>query len=221
MNISAIVCAYNEELTIEKVIKVLQSSKSIDELIVVNDGSTDHTTEILSKFDKASKIKIIQNKVNTGKGASMVAGIECAKFDTILFCDADLQTLAQSHISDLINTYKKYQPHMVIAGREDIKSILGKFMATISGERILSKAIIQPYLDIICKSGNGAEQIINHVYKNIGINYICSEQIGHILKYQRKDSRSWIANYIKQIGQMISVWFLLSLTFKSFSKTAK
>jgi len=63
-NITAIVPAYNEAERISKVLEVLTTYKQFKEIIVVDDGSTDNTEEIVKKFN----VRYIRNESNKGKG---------------------------------------------------------------------------------------------------------------------------------------------------------
>lgn len=91
LKISVIIPAYNEEYrilpSIEKIHSYLSTKKFDYEIIVVDDGSTDHTAEAVKKQGYA---KIIQNPKNMGKGHATKTGMLAAKKDWILFTDADL-----------------------------------------------------------------------------------------------------------------------------------
>jgi len=87
--ISIIVAAYNCERYIEKALQSVFSqtlSHKHYEVIVVNDGSTDNTLDILNKY--SSKIKLI-SQLNRGLTAACNRGIEEAKGDYIIRLDAD------------------------------------------------------------------------------------------------------------------------------------
>lgn len=92
MLLSIIVPIYNEEKTVQKIIQKLENIK-IDkvekEIILINDGSTDKTSNILNQYD--GQYRIITHKMNKGKGAAIKSGINEAKGDIILIQDADLE----------------------------------------------------------------------------------------------------------------------------------
>jgi glycosyltransferase involved in cell wall biosynthesis len=98
LGISAIVAAYNEEETIAEVLTALQNSSSIDEIIVVSDGSTDRTVEIARSFDT----KTISLRENQGKGYAMRLGVEHAANEILFFVDGDMVDLRPEHIDSLI-----------------------------------------------------------------------------------------------------------------------
>jgi len=90
--LSIIIPAFNEEATvgavIERVLGVPFDGWSV-EVVAVNDGSTDGTREILSKY--SSDIVVINLPKNCGKGGAVKAGIEVATGDFAIIQDADLE----------------------------------------------------------------------------------------------------------------------------------
>lgn len=90
MKVSIIVPVYNVEKYIERCIEsLIHSSYKNLEIILVNDGATDGSTEILKKYQfKDERIKVI-NRENGGLSAARNSGIENATGDYILFVDGD------------------------------------------------------------------------------------------------------------------------------------
>ncbi len=121
-SLSIIIPAYNEEKAIAQTIEGLKKElNKLDlecEIIVVNDASTDKTKEILEKI---KGIKIINHPENRGYGASLKAGILNAKFENLLFFDADGQ-----HKPEYIKELLKYSDEfdMVSGQREGYKGPL-------------------------------------------------------------------------------------------------
>ena len=88
MKISVILPVYNSEKYIKKSVEsVLNQTFTDFELIIVNDGSTDDTINILNSFSD-SRIKII-NQTNQGPGAARNNALDIAKGDYIMFLDSD------------------------------------------------------------------------------------------------------------------------------------
>ncbi len=92
MNVSIIIPCFNEEKTISDIIHSVKNNiNDNDEIIVIDDYSTDKTRNIL-EVDLKSKIdNLILNEKNFGKGYSIRKGIERSKGDIILIQDADLE----------------------------------------------------------------------------------------------------------------------------------
>src|SRR5690349_18210133 len=92
MKLSVIVPVFNEEKTIQTILQRLIKTRSISEIIVVNDGSTDKTGKIITRFAKKHprKIKAFTKK-NGGKGSAVVLGLKKVKGDYVLIQDADLE----------------------------------------------------------------------------------------------------------------------------------
>lgn len=85
---SVIVPAYNEEDGIAVVLQKLSDVINDDinyEVIVVDDGSSDATSEVAGRF----KLKLIRHEVNRGKGEALKTGIAHARGDKIIWIDAD------------------------------------------------------------------------------------------------------------------------------------
>jgi len=83
---SAVIPAYNEEETIERTVRALASTGIADEIIVVDDGSTDRTAHLAA----TAGAKVIRLRRRRGKRGAQDAGARAAKGNYLLFLDADL-----------------------------------------------------------------------------------------------------------------------------------
>ena len=95
--LSIVIPAYNEEKriggTLGNIINYLNKKDYKSEIIVVVDGSTDSTMNVIKKFGrKNARIKTIENKITRGKGYSVKKGMLETRGKFVLFTDADLST---------------------------------------------------------------------------------------------------------------------------------
>ncbi len=97
LKLSVVIPAYNEEdrlkRTLPQILKFFKSKKYSKEILIVNDGSTDQTSDIVKQFAKKEKtLKLVDLKQNIGKGGALRQGILKSKGTWVLFMDADLST---------------------------------------------------------------------------------------------------------------------------------
>ncbi len=109
VKISIIIPVYNAEKTIERCLESVINQKYENlEIILVNDGSTDNSKEILEQYKgKDSRIKLI-NKENTGVSDTRNIGIEKATGDYIMFVDAD-DTVEKNMVERILNIIDEKQ----------------------------------------------------------------------------------------------------------------
>ena len=113
---SIIVPVFNEEKAVKNVLEELKAylneKKYQTEIIVINDGSTDQTKEILKDI---KDIKLINHPYNKGYGAAIKTGVKKAKYNWILWYDSDGQHQPK-YIEKLIKYKKGYD--MIIGARQ-------------------------------------------------------------------------------------------------------
>jgi len=92
MKLSVVIPVFNEVDTIETLLDRVMSVGLADEIIVVDDGSTDGTRKLLQKLAPVHEpIRLILHEKNQGKGAAVQTGFQAAAGDLILIQDADLE----------------------------------------------------------------------------------------------------------------------------------
>jgi len=93
MKLSVIIPCYNEKGTIKKLLEAVKNSPYENkEIIIIDDASTDGTTDILRKeVEPSGDAVVFYHSKNQGKGAAIRTGIKAAKGDLVIIQDADLE----------------------------------------------------------------------------------------------------------------------------------
>jgi len=142
IKISVVIPAYNEENIIIDTIKRLDSFlfdfTDDFEIIIIDDCSTDNTNFIINNFllfknyfKNNSKIKLITNPKNMGKGYSIRDGVSLAKYKTIVVLDADLSVNIKELENigwDYISDYKIIKGKRVQVKKQPLYRIMLKFV---------------------------------------------------------------------------------------------
>jgi glycosyltransferase involved in cell wall biosynthesis len=108
LKLSIIVPVYNEENLVLLSLPPIFNLPINKEVLVIDDGSSDHTLKILEDLKKEYEFKLITQKVNQGKGAAIKKGLENINGDYFIICDADLEYDPQDIIT-LFNKIQKYK----------------------------------------------------------------------------------------------------------------
>ncbi|MDZ7844500.1 MAG: glycosyltransferase family 2 protein [Anaerolineales bacterium] len=91
MKISVVMPVYNEEDTLEEIVRRVIETGIADQIVIVDDGSIDGTREILGDLEDNELIDVIYQEKNQGKGAAVRTGFNHAVGDVIIIQDADLE----------------------------------------------------------------------------------------------------------------------------------
>lgn len=89
--LSVVIPAYNEVKTIEEIVRQVRAVELHKEIIIVDDGSTDGTREILGRLAELPDVRVVYHERNMGKGAAVRTAIAHVTGDAVLIQDADLE----------------------------------------------------------------------------------------------------------------------------------
>jgi glycosyltransferase involved in cell wall biosynthesis len=90
--LTAVMPVYNEAATVAEVVRVVLAQRPVQELVIVDDYSTDGTWELLQlSATNEPRIKLLRHDINQGKGAALRTGISRATSKIIVIQDADLE----------------------------------------------------------------------------------------------------------------------------------
>jgi len=137
MKLSIIIPVYNEEKTVEKVLKRV-FDLSLDcqkEIIVIDDGSTDGTGQVLSNLKGKLDFILLSHSENSGKGKALRTGIERASGEAIIIQDADLEYNPENWKEML----KEFNGNNVVYGSRNIDPKRKGYSHCILGVWLLTK----------------------------------------------------------------------------------
>lgn len=177
--LSVIIPAYNEAkrlpLTLIDIDKHLEQQEYSYEILVVNDGSTDETAEIVRRFSPLiENLKLIDNKENHGKGAAVRQGMLLAKGTWRLFMDADNST-SVVEFNKMIPYFKA--GYEVVIGSRDVKgartsppqAIYKRFLGNI-GNLIIQALLLPGIWDTQCGFKCFSDEAAGRIFRLTKIN---------------------------------------------------
>lgn len=185
MKLSVIIPCYNEEERIVPIVEAIQSSGFDKEIIIVDDGSSEKTKQILSKFHG---VKIITHEKNAGKTQALKDGFDASSGGIIVFIDSDLSNFKTKSFEKLI--------YPVISGQFDVS--LGEpeadylitkkigIVVIFSGERAIRREIIENHKEIFNVAGFLFESKMNQsLFNKYKIIKVKLEGVGPCLKMKK------------------------------------
>lgn len=184
--ISCIICAYNEEPRIAAVLAATTAHHMLDEVIVVDDCSTDGTAEIAERF---AGVKVITLQKNGGKSKAMVHGLNAAKNELVMLLDADLANLTEADITALAEPVLAAEADVSISLRKNAFSIHHAIgLDFTSGERVLSKSLLADVLHEINKLPKfGIESYMNQliIERKMKLAVVRWAEVAHMRKAEK------------------------------------
>jgi glycosyltransferase involved in cell wall biosynthesis len=121
MKVSVVMPVYNECWTLREIVRRVVRSPAVDELVIVDDGSTDGTRELIGQAverhkDGKVRIRAILKERNEGKGAALAEGFRAAEGDVLIVQDADLEYDPEDY-PQLIEPIRKGRADVVYGSR--------------------------------------------------------------------------------------------------------
>lgn len=204
MKVSAIIPIYNEEKTIAGVIDALLQNRMIEEIICINDCSTDKSLSILKSL--GNKIKLISLFRNYGKGYALVAGVKRAKGELLVFLDGDLINLSGVHIQALLNPIEKNDKIRAVIGHPiaNSKKIwhFSGLWSNLSGERVYYKKDLLPHLKYLAKTRFGAEIYLNQLFTKDQTVKVPLKNLDMLFKHEKFRTKKAIKEWLKEFAEI-------------------
>ncbi len=215
--VSCIIPAHNEGERIGNVLKAVLGNPSVREVIVINDGSTDKTREIVKKF---KRVKLINNKINQGKSKSVMYGIERAEGPLLLMLDADLLNINKENITALIAPVQKELADISISLRKNAPwhfKLIG--LDFLSGERVFSKELVKDFKKLEKIPGWGIESgYLNKIIikNNLRLKVVHWDNVESPYPQKKLGYLKGNVRFMKQIFTILSITGLFGTTYQIF-----
>lgn len=203
--ICVIIAAYNEQAFIAQTVSAVLGSGVVQEVIVVDDGSTDATRMVLDVFEE--RIRVIAHSLNRGKGAALVTGLSATNAEIVIFCDAHLQGLRGDHLLSLA------QP--LVCGAADAVLGVGVAegdarvspgltpMAILTGQRAYRRVDLLPWLDDFEGCGYGVETFLYAKYARSVTAVVALPGLVHLTKIDTTSLRLAMRMYLREVLEIL------------------
>ncbi len=198
--VSLVIAAFNEQAFIETTVASILESGFPCEVIVVDDGSSDQTPEILRTFGE--KIKVISHPTNKGKGAAMASGLKDANGEIVVFCDAHLLNLKYHHLLSLVLPLI-YGSAKAVLGVNVPEKISPSLMNVVpflilTGQRAYFRADMLPLVDEMVDLGYGVETFLFARFPRDRTALVLLPGLVHLNKQETSSPAAAAAGYLRE-----------------------
>lgn len=212
----AIVAAYNEGPRLLKVIEVLSSYPRFNNVVIIDDGSSDDTflTALHAQQISLRRHIIVHSSTkNIGKGGAMQLGVEISNPDVIFFCDADILGLTHEMIDETLAPVLAGDIDMMIAMRD--RGLYWRLPFTIEtaaklgGERALTRELWET-VPAKYKVDYMIETALN--YKSSGFDFKIMPGLSQVVKEQKRGFFRGLLQRIKMIYDVLKAHVILRIS---------
>lgn len=203
---SCIICAYNEGERIRSILDAAYGHPLLSEVIVVNDGSTDETAQVLAAYPN---IRVISYPENRGKTYALGQGMAAARCDYLMLLDADLGGVGPRHIDALAEPVRLGRAQVSISLRSNSLGIYRALgLDFVSGERVISRSLFDdPAGEMARLPRWGAEAYMNSriIEADLRVAVVDWPEVTNIRKHVKLGRIGGVLAELKMISDALSV----------------
>ncbi len=200
-HVAVVIPAFNEEMTVGEVVDVAKNARSVDEVIVVDNGSSDDTASVA----KEHGARLVTHPEG-GKGQAMAAGVAATDAQILVFLDADLTGLRADHVDRLVRPLLEGEAGMS-CGLFDrgplLNPIFLHLLPQLTGERAVRRELFES-LEPDAMAGYKVEAALNSGASELGMEvdaFIC-DGMSHRTKSEKSESR--ISGWLKTLAMLLT-----------------
>jgi glycosyltransferase involved in cell wall biosynthesis len=214
--VAAIIPTYNEEINVAGVLDVLHSTPLLDEIILVDDGSSDGTVKILKQAALVdSRYRVIQHDKNSGKGQAIFTGWAATGAPILLLLDADLKNLTPAHLQSLLEPIINHRADMTLGlfrGGHFSTTLSHRLTPFLTGQRGVRAELLK-YVSREASAGYGFEVALTLAASRKGYRkrVVPLDGVWHPSSESRSERGFWSGAIWKahMYGQIIHAWWLV------------
>ncbi len=194
--------AYNEAENIGTVLAILKKCPRIDEIIVVDDGSADKTSQVAAKYG----VTVIKQK-NQGKGVAMKTGVKATDAPYIFFADADILGFNNEHLEALARPVIEKNAMMTVGLRDRgsfLVWLLPKIAPVLGGERVMPRELFLS-LSGPATRDFGIETVMNAycAKKHLAVEYVSLKGVTQVIKEKKYGWWRGFRARVRMVGQIL------------------
>jgi glycosyltransferase involved in cell wall biosynthesis len=207
--VSVVIPAFDEAATVGASVTAALKHPDVDEVIVVDDGSTDDTADVA----ELAGARVVRLEHNGGKAEALAAGVRTARQNVILFLDADVTGHTNATLSSIMQPVidRKYEMYVGVHARSTVwLNKLLHIFPIIGGERALTRRLWEA-VPTLHKVGFQIEIAMNYTSKLFkrGMGFELIRGTAHHTKEQKYGLVVGLWRRLGMVGDVVSISFRL------------
>lgn len=200
--ISVIIPVYNEERTIPSIVEIVRTWERTDEIVIVNDGSTDKTLQALVQFK--GSIRVITYKRNRGKGYALARGIKASRGEILMLLDGDMVGLAHQDLTSMLAPLVKGRARMVLGIAKLWRLGSVEQLNDLSGQRVVWRKDVLPHCEKMKHVGYGVELLLNDAYRHARVVSVRLPYARIMGRFDKQVMPGAFLSYLQEIRELVA-----------------